>query len=197
MPKPIQKSKIQFALRAADKTYWDGRSRRRLRHGAMAAWYPKLSAVPTFWSTQKKAASQWKKYELERLCGEDVPPLHLVQYKLEAVETNEIILQVSFADTVYERIKRAHGLDFSQAFLKVTKECDSKREQIEEYKYAFRRRGATKTIIEEQMPEAISYGFVTIVKSERDWVYARMLLGSQFTEHWEMAPFYDINTPLG
>jgi len=197
MSRPSQKIRVQFALRAVDReAYWDGYSRRQLRYGKMASWTPKLLAKPTFWSTQKRAVLQWKKYELERLCGEPIPELEIVRYEMKAVEMGSIPAKVSFEDVVYERIKRSEGADFSQAFQKMAVKCGLDPKRIQEYRFAFKRRGAAKAILEEQLPEAVSHGFVSIVKSEKDLVYARMLLGAQLVEHWEMAPYYDTETPI-
>ena len=194
----IRTDSIQYALRAEEAKFWDGRARRLKRYGQPLPWVAGFSKEPIFWGTPKAAMKQWQKYEMERLCGEPIPQLHLVKYEMTAVEIGETTPIASFYVTVFERIKRAYNQsEFALVFEKLIIETDGDEAKTREYKYAFRRRGAVKGLIADSLPGAVSYGYFTLVKSESDLVMARMVLGAQLIDHYEMEPLYDVSIPLG
>ncbi len=193
----IRTDSIQFALRAEEGKFWDGRARRLKRYGMPLPWTVGFSKEPIFWGSAKAAMKQWQKYEMERLCGEPIPQLNLVKYEMTAVEIGQTTPTASFYVTVFERIKRAYNqAEFALVFEKLMTETGGDEEKTREYKYAFRRRGKAKEIIAETFPDAVSYGYFTLVKTESDLVMARMVLGANLVDHYEMAPLYDINMPL-
>lgn len=189
--------KVQYALRAADGKFWDGRTRRQHSYGKLYAWTPRYSLEPTYWTNLKTALTKLGKYDLERDCGENIPTVELVEFELKAIETRVIDTQVNFVPNVTARIQRTQALDFAMAFQRLCESVKGDVEQIKEYKYALRRtRSKAKDLISEHFPSSFSYGFYTILKTEADIVMARMVLGASLVEHFEMDIFYDFDKPF-
>lgn len=176
-------------------------------HWVHPFWTPTFSTKPKLWS-RKKALENLKTYNIERMlsavpysggrkCRPHMPELQLIKFEITqtnmGAEQADIDYDDMFMDIVHERIDRIIGGDCSMAFKKMAAMLEYDKEKIQEYRYAIKRKKSTLAVVNEQMPEAISYGGFTVMKTETDLVFSRMLLADKLVGHYDLLPLYDVN----
>ena len=129
--------------------------------------------------------------------GGRMPELQLIKFEITqtnmGAEQADIDYDDMFMDIVHERIDRIIGGDCSMAFKKMAAMLEYDKEKIQEYRYAIKRKKSTLAVVNEQMPEAISYGGFTVMKTDTDLVFSRMLLADKLVGHYDLLPLYDVN----
>jgi hypothetical protein len=196
-----RKIRAVFGLRDEETgLFWDGvyprEKTRRTYYGVRRwrpHWTPKFSDAPARHWLEPTALKLWKQYEIERLCGEKIPALGLVRFEMIPLEV-KIEPEITFSELTYQRLKRSsdHGNMYAEAFDKLSNTVGNDVDKIKEYRFVFSRKlvSAGKAILEEQMPDAVSYRTISFVKSENDVLFAKLLLGEHFAGHVQINKFY-------
>lgn len=191
-------------IRAPWKPPYDRRSADAtgFSHWINPSWTPTFSTKPKLWS-RKKALENLKTYNIEKMLsavkysGGRMPELQLIKFEITqtnmGAEQADIDYDDMFMDIVHERIDRIIGGDCSMAFKKMAAMLEYDKEKIQEYRYAIKRKKSTLVIVNEQMPQAISYGGFTVMKTDTDLVFSRMLLADKLVGHYDLLPLYDVN----
>ena len=156
-------------------------------------WKPQFEDTPTdghFWTLQV-ASDKWRTYEIERLGGAKVPTLKLMRQE-HIYTPSKATVKVKPADVILSRMLVAQvPRDIRRTFEKVL-EIHSNIEDACRYRYGFTRRGS-KALIDEQFPNAISFGCATLLDSETDLVVAKVALADQFKTHIDLGEMLDLS----
>jgi hypothetical protein len=199
--KKADSTKFKYALRTPMGTYWDGRVRPSNGYASMSStWNVKFLTSPRYWNSKALAANAWKKYELARMCGSEVPDLTMVEFEFSPVETDAYTLTlahvgVTFAEIMQTRTKYYCDSAAKALIDRVTNKFDEAK--AKEYRYMIKRKAKTKQIIDEKFPDtSVSHLNYSLFNRENDVVMARLILGSDMIGYFDLEEFYDHTKPI-